>query len=74
MPLVILGVIFAVALGIYAFFASRAIAEEDERIESERQTKAAGKSDGDSGSASGDNVIFLSDDLEREKKRHRKRP
>lgn len=74
MPLIILGVIFAVALGIYAFFASRAIAEEDKRIESERRTKAAEKSGGDPDSAAGDNVIFLSEDLEREKRRHRKRP
>ena len=74
MPLVILGVIFAAALGIYAFFASRAITEEDKRIESERRTKAAEKNDSDSDSAAGDNVIFLSEDLEREKKRHRRRP
>ena len=74
MPLVILGVIFAVALGIYAFFASRAIAEEDRKIENRRRTKAAEKNDGDSGSAAEDNVIFLSEDLEREKRRHRKRP
>ena len=74
MPLIILGVIFAVALGIYAFFASRAIAEEDRKIENRQRTKAAEKSDGDSGSAAEDNVIFLSEDLEREKRRHRKRP
>ena len=74
MPLIILGVIFAVALGIYWIFSSRAIAEEDKKIENERRTKAAEKTAGNSDSDGSDNVIFLSDDLEREKRRHKKRP
>lgn len=71
MPIVILGVIFAVALGAYWIISAKAIAEEDRRIESKK--KVNGAPDAPDGSGDTGNVIFLPRDLEREKARHHRR-
>ncbi len=73
MPLIILGVIFAVSLGIYWFFASRAIAEEDKRIEGKKASSVEGGTENGENDRSEGKVIFLSADLEREKRRHKKK-